>query len=233
MIRKLIWKEWREQRWKLALGCVALVGFTLVGLRTRIVMDQVIILTGGVVAAFALPVFVGMDLVAQDRSTGSLKSLLKLPAPPRVVLLVKLAVGAVACVAPILAVAAVSCILAGGTEMSTARILQLNAGMAALSLVLLVWVTAFGVRQPTETRAGLVGLAVLFACWGIAGVYSDFLESRLPEWIIVLHPASLLVVVDEQHMHWLRAVIPVQAALAAALVCWTVSRFSRPWRCGR
>ena len=233
MIGKLVWKEWREQRWKLALGCVALVGFVLVGLRTRIVMDQVIILTGGSVAAIALPVFVGMDLVAQDRSTGSLESLLKLPMPPREILLVKLGVGAVACTGPIVVAAVVSCVLAGGREMSAARILQLYAGIAGFALVLLVWVAAFGVRQPTEARAALVGLAVVFAWWVIALVYSESLEQRLPEWIIVLHPGSLLLVVHELEMHWLRAAIPVQAGLAGALVCWGAFRFSRPWRWGR
>jgi len=233
VIGKLIWKEWREQRWKLALGCVALTGFVLVGLRTRIVMDRMIIMMGGLVAAFALPIFVGMDLVAGDRSTGSLESLLKLPVPAREILLVKLGVGAMACIGPIVVATVVSCVVAGGREMSTARILQLYAGMAGFALVLLAWVAAFGVRQPTEARAALVGLAVVFAWWVIALVYSESLEQRLPEWIIVLHPGSLLVVVDELDMHWLRGAIPVQAAIAGALVWWGTRRFSSAGRCGR
>ena len=69
MIGKLIWKEWREQRWKLALGCVALTGFVLVGLRTRIVMDRMIIMMGGLVAAFALPIFVGNEPDVQSAGT--------------------------------------------------------------------------------------------------------------------------------------------------------------------
>jgi len=233
MIRKLIWKEWREQRWKLGLGCVALAGFVLVGLRTRIVMDQSIILMGAGIAAFALPIFVGMDLVAGDRSSGSLDSLLKLPVRPRSILLVKLGVGVLTCIAPILAAGVISCVVAGDRELSTARILQVYAGMAGLSVVLLVWVAAFGVRQPTEARAALVGLEVLLGWWVIGLVYSESLEQRLPEWIVVLHPVSLVVAFDELDVHWLKAAIPVQAMLAVALVCWGVFRFSKPWRCGR
>ena len=57
MIRKLLWKEWHEQRWKAAFGCVILMAFTAIGLKTRLVPDEVII---------ALGIFIGAILAASQ-----------------------------------------------------------------------------------------------------------------------------------------------------------------------
>ena len=59
MIAKLIWKEWREHRWKLALGCVVLMGFTLIALQARMVRDEIVVvsslLLGGLVLLLVAP----------------------------------------------------------------------------------------------------------------------------------------------------------------------------------
>lgn len=42
MTRALLWKEWREQRWKMAFGRVMLCGFCAIGLQTRLIPDVVV-----------------------------------------------------------------------------------------------------------------------------------------------------------------------------------------------
>ena len=226
MLRMLLWKEWREQRWKLALGLIALGGFTLIGLRTRIVTDARIIAAGAVLAGFLLPLFVGMDLVAADRAAGALRSLLKLPVRPWKILLVKIALGALACAAPMLLTALIACLVAGGREMTSSRILQFYAANAGLAVALLIWITAFAVRQPTEARAGLVGLAVLFGCFLTALVYGQFYD-QLPEWVVSLHPVTALSVLENEGLHTLKLTLPVQLTLALAMFLWSAFRFTR------
>ena len=73
MIRPLIWKEWQEQRWKLAFGCVLMLGYTAIGFRTRILRDIEIIISSLVLGSIFLPIFVSFGLVAAERSAGTLK----------------------------------------------------------------------------------------------------------------------------------------------------------------
>src|SRR5689334_8801214 len=39
-MRSLLWKEWHEQSWKLAFGCVVLAALAVIGLRARVVADD-------------------------------------------------------------------------------------------------------------------------------------------------------------------------------------------------
>src|SRR5687767_3135298 len=117
MWQSLIWKEWREQRWKLGFGCVLLMGFTLVGLRTRISPDEGIIGMVTFFGALLLPVLNAMGLVAAERDEGSLQTLLRLPISPKRIFLVKTAMGAIVAAAPFLACALIAFFIAGGREM--------------------------------------------------------------------------------------------------------------------
>jgi len=42
MLRALLWKEWHEQRWRVALATVWLLGMSAIGLKTRILPDAAI-----------------------------------------------------------------------------------------------------------------------------------------------------------------------------------------------
>src|SRR5688572_16744284 len=101
MWRSLVWKEWHEQRWKLGFGCALMMGFTFIGLRTRVMPDQAVISFGLFLSGLLLPLMVSMGLVAPERADGSLVRLLSLPVPAWHVLAAKAAIGTVAVTVPV------------------------------------------------------------------------------------------------------------------------------------
>jgi len=229
LIAKLIWKEWVEQRWKLFLGCVMLMGFTLIGLSARVMPDIEIISGGVIVYAIVFPLFACMDLVAAERAEGTLPSLSSLPLSAWKILAVKVAVGLAVCVVPMVATAIATCLLTRGREATTGLMLRVYGGSACLAAVLFIWMLAFNLRQPTEARAAVVGICVL-AVMVVSLVFCASLSRWIPEYFICIHPVSLLIVIEPREMSRIKAIIPVQAVLTCGLFVWAAFRFSRDGR---
>ena len=221
-------KEWREQRWKLALGCILLGGFTLVGLRSRMIQDYMVVGLVATMSVVLLPILASMDLLAGEREGGTLVSLLALPVRPWRILAAKLAAGITVCIAPVIVACAIACLIAGGREMTMRQIVVSFAAAAALAGTALIWMLAFSARQPSEARAAVVGIGVL-AGWMLLTTIHAHVGEPLGEWVCVraVAPLSLLEVLNEPDIVWLALVIQVQAIISAALIIWTIRRFTR------
>ncbi len=237
MIGKLIWKEWCEQRWKLALACVVMMAFVLIGLQARIVMDKAIVACSVMLGGLVLPVFVGMDLVAAERAEGSLQTLLALPIRPWKTLAVKLAMGMFSCVVPILGAGLIAYLIAGGRELTTSRMVAIYASTASLAVSVLICMLAFGIREPNEARAATVGVAVVVAWTLISTIYVHTFTRAWPyayglqtDWIISLLPANLSLVIGPQSPGALAIVLPIQVLAATALFVWAAMRFAKGGR---
>src|SRR5579872_3529215 len=113
----LLWKEWHEQRWKLAFGCIILAAFALIGLRARIIADQMLLTWVCLMGVLLLPVLASTGLVPAERGEGTFESLLPLPISPKRILLAKTIMGMLLCAAPLAAAGIVSLLIAGGREM--------------------------------------------------------------------------------------------------------------------
>ncbi len=233
MIRMLMWKEWREQRWKLALGSLMLVGFTAVALRTRVIPDVGVLAMSFALGGLLLPILVGMDLVAGERESGTLECLLNLPVRPWKVLGVKLAMGVAVCVGPMLAACVVTLLMAGGREQSSSLFLRLYASATGFGVCLLLWMTAFGIRQRTEARAAVVGMAVVFAwyAWATA-IFASRVVNPVKKGAadLLMLPNPLCVAFPIIQTHRTVEFLAVQAVVAALLFVWAVRRFARPGR---
>ena len=118
-MRSLIWKEWREQSWKLGFSCVVLGAFVLIGLRSRIVADETMVLGVCYIALALLPVLTSSGLVPAERNEGGMEMLLSLPISPLRILLVKTVIGLLACVLPVALAAGISVMMTQGREMNT------------------------------------------------------------------------------------------------------------------
>jgi ABC-type transport system involved in multi-copper enzyme maturation permease subunit len=160
-MRKLIWKEWREQSWKLGFGCVVLGALAVIGLQARIVADETIMMCVCFLGLTLLPVLSSTGLIPAERAEGSLESLLSLPIAPWKILAVKTAMGVLLCAVPMLLAAGASVYMAGGREMTTAAIVDLYGRSALTALSLFIWMLALTAHLPSEARAGLVGLGIL------------------------------------------------------------------------
>lgn len=226
MIKSLFWKEWCEQRWKLAYGCVLLMGFVAVGLRSRIVQDEVIFVFAVVGGSILMALLVGMGLVAAERSDGSLGMLLALPVRSWKIFVVKMSMGALVCALPIVGCMVMSLAMAAGREMSANRIIAYYLGGIAFGIVMLVWMVAFGIRQPSEARAGLVGIAV-FMVWMFI-IFLDEVFLRPSTYLsLVITPFGIFDGTLDRNYDILPKVIPVQLVIGFCLMMWAAYRFGK------
>ncbi|MGH9363316.1 MAG: ABC transporter permease subunit [Thermoanaerobaculia bacterium] len=231
----LAWKEWRQERWKLAFGSALLACVSAIGLRARLMADVDVHAVALGVGGFLLPLFAAMGLVAAERAEGSLATLLSLPVRPRAVLAVKVAVGAVVSLAPVGTALLVALAIARDRELAYAVTLRLYLAVAAVGLLTFVWTAVFSVRQPSEARAGLVGLGVLAAWCYTAPLASLTFHPRSCHW----HPLSLLYFAEpwtnrasgswHAGADWVEALL-LQCGLAAVLLLWGGWRFGKGGR---
>jgi hypothetical protein len=233
MIKALFWKEWCEQRWKLAYGCVILMGFTLIGLRSRLTPDEFIVIFASAGGSILMALFVGMGLVATEKSEGSLAILLTLPMRPWKIFAVKMAMGALVCALPIIGCMTVSLAVAGGRELNVTRIIVTYLGGIIFSVVMLVWMVAFSIRQPSEARAGLVGIGVFMGWVFIVFLFDKMFFERPPFvlWWLVITPLGILQLAASGQLHSLSLwTMIVQAAMLILLLLWGGYRFAKERR---
>jgi hypothetical protein len=225
MIRSLIWKEWHEQAWKIAFGCVILNSYAALGFRARLVPDEMVVWHVLVIGLILLPLLAAMGLIAPERIEGSYGFLRTLPMPAWRILTIKVAMALLQCVVPIATVAALSIIVTHEREMSVANMLGLYARGLGVACVLLLWMVALSIHLPTEARVGLIGLGTLIA-WLILTIGTVAMkqpatgETRDASAWGLLSPFCLL----SPQLNLLLAVV-VQAAIATLLCFWTMVRF--------
>ncbi|MCA9439979.1 MAG: hypothetical protein KC964_04170 [Candidatus Omnitrophica bacterium] len=163
MFRSLLWKEWREQRWKAAFGAVVLGAFAAIGLKTRIMPDGQVLLFGFILSTFLFPLFIGIGLVPAEREERTLPYLLKIPAPSWISLATKLLVGGLTLSLPILCICLVYALVGWNREVENWRILTAGPVFWGVSLEVLIWFTAFGIRQHRQDTAAILSLGVLMS----------------------------------------------------------------------
>jgi uncharacterized protein (DUF983 family) len=91
---------------------------------------------------------------------------------------------------------------------------------------MLVWMVAFGVRQPSEARAGLVGIGV-FMGW-VSAILLSMLFFKPPNWFgLVITPLGILVLTFNWMYNVLEWLVAVQLALVVCLLLWGAYRFGK------
>ena len=193
-MRRLLWKEWHEQSWKLFFSCIVLGTLALIGLRTRLVADQMMILTCCGVGILLLPLLVGSGLIPSERAEGSFESLIAMPIAPWRILLAKTFMGLLLCVGPMVVAVLISLWIAGGREMSRLDIMLLYFRCTLTVVFLFFWVFALTSRLPSEARAGLVAVGVMI-CWMILTMGLDRQSPRL---LFGISPLAFVFDMDNQ-----------------------------------
>jgi hypothetical protein len=227
-MRSLFWKEWHEQRWKLAFGSLILAAFALIGLRARIVADSVLLEWVCVLAVMLLPVLASTGLLPAERSDGTLPTLLALPVDPRIIFIVKTLTGILLCGGPLIVAGAVSVAVAGWREMSSISMIDFYLRTLAVALTLFFWMFALTIRLPSETRAALTTMGILIG-WsiitlGLAEVWRNDHESTVL-WII--SPFVYFVSLEGQTLPFpLSLAMLLQAIVAGILLFWAARQLA-------
>lgn len=238
----LLWKEWREQRWKLA----AFTAMALAVPAITWVRDPgfAVETTYFILGAYAVVggLFLGMGVAAGERAAGTERFTEALPISRRVAMAAKILAAALAAATPAVAVIALAWLGAAlrldamqlepptGLEL----LIALTAGISAVVQVLL-WTVLAGMRRPTELSAGVAGAAVLLAGVFLLAVAATFgevafgYERYVVMWpvvgIVLVSPAGLAMWATESLGPWWVA-FPAQVLVVAGLASAVV------WRAG-
>lgn len=235
MIRALIWKEWREQRWRLVFGCVLLMGTTAIGLRAHMIEDAaILILATMILGGFFLPILAAIEAIGTSREEGSVPFIAALPARPRTVFSVKACVALATVVVPIAGACLVAFFMTGGREEGPEVMLFIPIVGAWIGINLVIWTMAFGATQPTEARVGVVGIAVLAAWFVHINAMETFTRGNSSARRLACspNPLSSTEILNRIFGGHHSSVVPIialflfQTAVMAALWLWASRRFS-------
>jgi hypothetical protein len=216
----LIWKEWHEQSWKLAFGCLVLGALAFIGLRSRITADETMMMSVCFIGLALLPILSSTGLLPAERSEGSFESLLALPVAPWKILIAKTVMGFLLCAVPMIVAGSISLLAAGGRELLDISIFNLYFRSTLAALALFVWMLALSARLPNETRGGLLSVGVLIF-WILANAG---LEQRpIPSIFCAVSPLGFVYGFSDNYYGAppLLAVLLLQLAIAAVLWGWT------------
>ncbi len=227
MLKALLWKEWHEQRWRVALATVWLLGMTAIGLKTRILDDRAVVTMIWNPAVILLPVFLGMGLFARERKERTLSYLMVHPVRRSQILTAKVIAGLLAYLTPFLIGGLAVCLTVGGRERSAADLAEGFAIMAALGLVFFAWQLFAGLRCRREETYILMS-AIVLGCWAIHSVVVEAwrLTERLGFWIWASNPVAIGNL-DWGKPHEVRTVVLVQSLILAGLGLGLWFRFRR------
>jgi hypothetical protein len=231
MMSSLIWKEWHEQSWKLGFGSLVLCALALIGLHSRIIDDESMVMFVCFLGVILLPVLSSTGLVPAERSEGSLESLLALPVTSRQILAAKTAIGVLLCVVPLLLSGIVSALAVGGREMATSDMLDLYARSALAAISLFASMLALTIRLPSETRAGLLAIGLLIF-WMLAT--EGLRLPSVPQLVFDISPLAFVYRRETGREAWriiwslspLAGVLIIQALIVAILWWWASKRLA-------
>jgi hypothetical protein len=222
-MRSLLWKEWHEQSWKLAFSCILLSAMAAIGLHTRIISDEDLMMWICLIGLL-LPVSYASGLLPAERSDGFFEPLIALPIAPWKILAVKTVVGLLQCVVPIMVAMLISVLWFGGREIESASIIALYGRAAFAAILLFMWILALTSQLPSEVRAGLLGVGILI-CWLMIDLglgessYANFTAAISPIGFVVQHTPR------RESPAWKTAFV-VQSIVAVLLWWWTSRRIS-------
>jgi hypothetical protein len=210
ILQALVWKEWRENRWKL----VAVLGVLLLSLTvlwsTSRVLEFSSIQIALLLPIIPITVLIATTTVAQEQSHGTLAFLGALPVSPRRVAIAKLLAGLATCLLPVFFVLAMLLLWRSGWEWlgadfkTSMRVASeewrgpfnlvsnwFAATATAITLwvvCLFLWSAAAGVRRADEVSAGAAALALMAFAWLFFIAIAFWIGDGEPDNIFREHP---------------------------------------------
>jgi ABC-type transport system involved in multi-copper enzyme maturation permease subunit len=229
-IRALFWKEWRQMQWRWIFSLVICCLFVFVGLKTRVMGDQTIVLFGFGICAFLIPLFIAMGLVAEEREQGNLGMQLKLPVAAWKVYVAKMAMGTVAVAIPAIACLIIALMLAGDRETTSEEFIMIYIFAVLFGTVFMVWIVVFSMKRKTQWAAALTGIVIL-AVWGIVMICDDIFLSSIGRdpwnFLLIITPLGFFMTGDG------RPTCITQGILAVILFWLGMKQFSTLTREGK
>ena len=213
----LLWKEWRENLWKLWFcGAVSLV-FTFMLFRVRIVPDVSNCILISLVQMFVVPVVYSLDIFSGEVSNRTIHLLFKIPVPRWMIFFSKYLVSTAGMVLIFVLSGVLMELLGHGREARVLFLLKTNLLCGTAGLLLFTWFCAFGCQSRSEAGS-LATIFGVFIGWGVAFFWATTCEVS---WAVPLAPYSLAQLTGSSHV----VAIILQSLLASAILAIACHRY--------
>lgn len=212
MFRMILWKEWKENLWKLWFCGAASLVFTAMLFKMRIIPDFANCVIISFAQMFVVPVVYSLDIFSGEMSNRTIHLLFKIPVPRWMLFFAKYLVSAAGIVLIFLVTGVLMELMTRGRETSALFLFETNLLCGMAGLLLFTWFCAFGCQSRSEAGSLAIMFAV-FAGWGIIFLWSSVCEVAWAERFV---PYSL-VVMRIAKVGPLKAVFSQSLAFAAVL----------------
>ncbi len=212
MFRMILWKEWKENLWKLWFCGAASLVFTAILFKMRIIPDFVNCVVISFAQMFVVPVVYSLDIFSGEMSNRTIHLLFKIPVPRWMLFFAKYLVSAAGIVLIFLVTGVLMELMARGRETPVMLLFGTNLLCGMAGLLLFTWFCAFGCQSRSEAGSLAIMFAV-FAGWGIFFLWSSVCEVTWAERFV---PYSL-VLMRIAKVGPLKAVLSQSLAFAAVL----------------
>lgn len=175
MFGMLLWKEWKENLWKLWFCGAASVVFTIMLFRIRIIPDFANCILISFIQMFAVPVIYSLDIFSGEISNRTVHLLFKIPVSRWMLFFSKYLVSAAGIILIFLISSVLMEFMARGREAQVLFLFATNSLCGMAALVLFTWFCAFGCQSRSEADS-LVAMFGVFIGWGIVLFWSSVCE---------------------------------------------------------
>jgi ABC-type transport system involved in multi-copper enzyme maturation permease subunit len=183
----LLWKEWRENLWKLWFCGAASIAFTAMLFRIRVVPDISNCFLISLVQMFVVPVVYSLDIFSGEMSNRTIHLLFKIPVRRWMIFFSKYIVTVIGILVIFLISGVAMEIMTHGREARVLFLLKTNLLFGLAGLALFTWFCAFGCQSRSEAGS-LVAMFSIFIGWGIAYFWATICEVT---WAALFVPYSL------------------------------------------
>jgi ABC-type transport system involved in multi-copper enzyme maturation permease subunit len=189
MLKKLLWKEWKENLWKLTFGVLVSGAFEAMLLRLRIFPDQATVWVISLVQMLAVPVIYSLDIFSGEMSNRTILLLFNLPAERWKIFFSKYFISILGIALIFVFTGLLAEGLARGREVDAGGLMKMSAGSGAAALILFTWFCGFGAQSRSEAGS-LVAMFGVMIGWGIFFFWSSICQVV---WALRFTPYCLIV----------------------------------------
>ena len=172
MFWMILWKEWKENLWKLFFCGAVSVVFTIMLFRIRIIPDVANCFVISFIQLFAVPIVYSLDIFSGEMCNRTIYLLFKVPAPRWMLFFGKYLVSAIGIILIFITSAVLMELMSHGREASVYYLLTTNLLFGATVLLLFTWFCLFGCQSRSEA-ASLAIMFSVFIGWGIVLLWSN------------------------------------------------------------
>jgi ABC-type transport system involved in multi-copper enzyme maturation permease subunit len=189
MFQMLLWKEWKENLWKLWFCGGASIVFTIMLFRTRVIPDFAICILISFIQMFAVPVIYSLDIFSGEISNRTVHLLFKIPVPRWMLFFSKYIVSAAGIILIFFISGLLMEFMTRGREAQVLFFFATNSLYGMAALILFTWFCAFGCQSRSEAGS-LVVMFGVFIGWGIVLLWSGVCNVTWAERFV---PYSLII----------------------------------------